>query len=103
MALHGFGSWTALAAKTDWSESTLRGLGLPRARATSRHLREIAAACEVPYEWFTIPSIQGAVEEHSDRLESRRRDPGGIAPTDEERLAEVDDDDDERGSDARDA
>lgn len=95
MALRGYGSWRALAARTDWSESTLRGLGLPRATATSRHLREIAAACQVPYEWFTVPSIQAAVQEQARRLESGRRAPGEPAPTDEEQRAEDGDDDDE--------
>jgi hypothetical protein len=40
-------------AERNLSESTLRRLGADEPRATRVHLRAIAEACELPYEFFT--------------------------------------------------
>jgi hypothetical protein len=61
MALADIGSWEQLAEQTPLSRSTLKDLGTVRGRAEETHLRVIAAACELPYEWFTITDIGGAV------------------------------------------
>jgi hypothetical protein len=89
MALGGVGSWEALAERTPMSRSTLKNLGTPRAHADESHLRVIAAACGLPYPWFTIADIGRAVAREdedpsvAERLEAlegqvaalRRRDP----------------------------
>lgn len=61
MALADIGSWEQLAEETPLSRSTLKDLGTVRGRAEETHLRVIAAACELPYSWFTIADIGGAV------------------------------------------
>jgi hypothetical protein len=66
MALADIGSWEELAARTPLSRSTLKDLGTVRGRAEETHLRVIAAACELPYAWFTVPDIGGAVTREDD-------------------------------------
>jgi hypothetical protein len=61
MALADIGSWEELAERTPLSRSTLKDLGTPRGRAEETHLRVIAAACRLPYAWFTVPDIGRAV------------------------------------------
>src|SRR5437868_12214469 len=61
MALADIGSWEQLAEQTPLSRSTLKDLGTVRGRAEETHLRVIAAACDLPYAWFTIADIGGAV------------------------------------------
>jgi hypothetical protein len=61
MALADIGSWEQLAERTPLSRSTLKDLGTVRGRAEETHLRVIAAACDLPYAWFTITDIGGAV------------------------------------------
>jgi hypothetical protein len=61
MALADIGSWEQLAEHTPLSRSTLKDLGTVRGRAEETHLRVIAAACDLPYAWFTIADIGGAV------------------------------------------
>jgi hypothetical protein len=61
MALADIGSWEQLAECTPLSRSTLKDLGTVRGRAEETHLRVIAAACGLPYAWFTIADIGGAV------------------------------------------
>lgn len=61
MALADIGSWEQLAERTPLSRSTLKDLGTVRGRAEETHLRVIAAACDLPYSWFTIGDIGGAV------------------------------------------
>ena len=61
MALAGFTSWDQLADHTDLSRSTVKDLGTNRGRAKEHHLRVIAAACGLPYEWFTIPDIAATI------------------------------------------
>jgi hypothetical protein len=79
MALADIGSWEQLAAQTPLSRSTLKDLGTVRGRAEETHLRVIAAACDLPYAWFTIADIGGAVTREdedpavSERLEALER------------------------------
>src|SRR4051812_6119094 len=61
MALADVGSWDELAARTPLSRSTLKDLGTVRGRAEETHLRVIAAACGLPYAWFTVPDLRAAV------------------------------------------
>ncbi|HEV7495180.1 hypothetical protein [Baekduia sp.] len=61
MALADIGSWEQLAEQTPLSRSTLKDLGTVRGRAEETHLRVIAAACDLPYAWFTVADIGGAV------------------------------------------
>lgn len=61
MALAGLESWEALAAATGYSRTTLKELGTERKSAQRRHLIAIATACDVPLEWFSVPSIAAAV------------------------------------------
>jgi hypothetical protein len=61
MALADIRSWDELAAKTPMSRSTLKDLGTVRGRAEETHLRVIAAACGLPYAWFTVADLGGAV------------------------------------------
>jgi hypothetical protein len=61
MALADIGSWEQLADRTPLSRSTLKDLGTVRGRAEETHLRVIAAACDLPYAWFTIADLGGAV------------------------------------------
>jgi hypothetical protein len=61
MALADIGSWEQLAERTPLSRSTLKDLGTVRGRAEETHLRVIAAACELPYAWFTVADIGRAV------------------------------------------
>jgi hypothetical protein len=61
MALADIGSWEQLAEQTPLSRSTLKDLGTVRGRAEETHLRVIAAACDLPYAWFTIADLGGAV------------------------------------------
>ena len=68
MGLAGIKSWEALAEKTGMSRSTLKDLGTTRANAEKKHLVPIAAVCELPYEWFTIPSFSEAVSREAARL-----------------------------------
>jgi hypothetical protein len=99
MALADIGSWEELAERTPLSRSTLKDLGTVRGRAEETHLRVIAAACDLPYSWFTVSDIGRAVEREDDdptlaeRLEAMERtvaalvrrdvaggEPGGAAP-----------------------
>jgi hypothetical protein len=79
MALADIGSWEQLADRTPLSRSTLKDLGTVRGRAEETHLRVIAAACDLPYAWFTISDIGGAVTREdedpavSERLEALER------------------------------
>jgi hypothetical protein len=79
MALADIGSWEQLAECTPLSRSTLKDLGTVRGRAEETHLRVIAAACDLPYAWFTIADIGGAVTREdedpavSERLEALER------------------------------
>jgi hypothetical protein len=66
MALADIGSWEELAARTPLSRSTLKDLGTVRGRAEETHLRVIAAACDLPYAWFTVPDIGRAVTREDD-------------------------------------
>lgn len=100
MKLTGVRSWDKLAELTGYSRTTVKDLGTTRKKAEHKHVVNVASACKVPYEWFTIPSIQEAVEEHARRLESERLVQDGLAPTVEERREEDDDDDDEKNIDA---
>jgi hypothetical protein len=61
MALADIRSWDELAARTPMSRSTLKDLGTVRGRADETHLRVIAAACELPYAWFTVADLGRAV------------------------------------------
>ena len=61
MALADIGSWEKLAERTPLSRSTLKDLGTVRGRAEETHLRVIAAACALPYSWFTVADIGRAV------------------------------------------
>ncbi len=54
-------TWAQLAEATKIGESTLKGLGTPRGRADEKHLRVIAAACALPYAWFTVEDLGRAV------------------------------------------
>lgn len=62
MALDGVSSWEDLADKTPFSRSLLKDLGTERARVEEKHLRSIAAACGVPYAWFTVPELAQALD-----------------------------------------
>jgi hypothetical protein len=79
MALADIGSWEELADRTPLSRSTLKDLGTARGRADETHLRVIAAACELPYAWFTIADLGHAVTREDDdpavaeRLEALER------------------------------
>jgi hypothetical protein len=61
MALADIRSWDELAARTPMSRSTLKDLGTVRGRADETHLRVIAAACDLPYAWFTVADLGRAV------------------------------------------
>jgi hypothetical protein len=61
MALADIGSWDELARRVPLSRSTVKDLGTVRGRAEETHLRVIAAACDVPYSWFTVPDLRAAV------------------------------------------
>jgi hypothetical protein len=61
MDLADVGSWEQLAERTPLSRSTLKDLGTVRGRAEETHLRVIAAACGLPYAWFTVADIGRAV------------------------------------------
>jgi transcriptional regulator with XRE-family HTH domain len=89
MALAGISSWEELAERTPLSRSTLKDLGTERRRAEETHLRVIAAACEVPYDWFTVPDLRRALvredeEEPSigERLEALERAVSALARRD---------------------
>jgi hypothetical protein len=79
MALADVGSWDELAARTPLSRSTLKDLGTVRGRAEETHLRVIAAACGLPYAWFTVPDLGRAVSREdevpavAERLEALER------------------------------
>jgi hypothetical protein len=78
MALADISSWDELAERTPLSRSTLKDLGTVRGRATETHLRVIAAACDLPYAWFTIPDLAAAITDDTDpslaeRLEAVER------------------------------
>ena len=79
MALADISSWDELAERTPLSRSTLKDLGTVRGRATEAHLRVIAAACDLPYAWFTVPDLGAAIAddaEHpslTERLEAVER------------------------------
>jgi hypothetical protein len=66
MALAGFTSWEQLADHTPLSRSTVKDLGTSRGHAGEAHLRVIAAACDLPYAWFTIPDIGAAIDREND-------------------------------------
>jgi hypothetical protein len=72
MALAGITSWEQLAEATPFSRSLLKDLGTERADATESHLRSIAAACRVPYAWFTVPTLTDAVAGAEDSTLSER-------------------------------
>jgi hypothetical protein len=61
MALADIRSWDDLAARTPMSRSTLKDIGTVRGRADETHLRVIAAACGLPYSWFTIADVAAAI------------------------------------------
>jgi hypothetical protein len=61
MALADIRSWEELATRTPLSRSTLKDLGTVRGRADETHLRVIAAACGLPYAWFTVADLGHAV------------------------------------------
>jgi hypothetical protein len=61
MALADIRSWDELATRTPMSRSTLKDLGTVRGRADETHLRVIAAACGLPYAWFTVADLGRAV------------------------------------------
>jgi hypothetical protein len=65
LAAH-IGTWDRLAEATKISSSTLKSLGTPRKEAEEKYLRVIAAACAVPYAWFTIEDLAGAVSREDD-------------------------------------
>jgi hypothetical protein len=79
MALADISSWDELADRTPLSRSTLKDLGTVRGRATEAHLRVIAAACDLPYAWFTVADLGAAIAddaEHpslTERLEAVER------------------------------
>ena len=86
MALAGISSWEELAERTPLSRSTLKDLGTERRRADETHLRVIAAACDVPYEWFTVPDLRHALVRDDDeepsigeRLEALERAVSALA------------------------
>jgi hypothetical protein len=62
MALAGVRGWDDLAARTPMSRSTVKDLGTRRGHADESHLRVIAAACGLPYAWFTVADLGRAVE-----------------------------------------
>jgi hypothetical protein len=66
MALADISSWDELARRVPLSRSTVKDLGTPRGRAEETHLRVIAAACDVPYAWFTVPDLRAAVARDDD-------------------------------------
>ena len=66
MALADIPSWDALAERVPLSRSTVKDLGTVRGRAEETHLRVIAAACDVPYAWFTVPDLRAAVAREDD-------------------------------------
>jgi hypothetical protein len=66
MALADISSWDELAERTPLSRSTLKDLGTVRGRADETHLRVIAAACELPYAWFTVADLGRAVAREDD-------------------------------------
>ncbi|HEY4096548.1 MAG TPA: hypothetical protein VGM33_13600 [Baekduia sp.] len=68
MALAGYSSWEQLADRTELSRSTVKDLGTSRGHAKEAHLRVIAAACDLPYEWFTIPDIAVAIQREEDEV-----------------------------------
>ena len=72
MALAGITSWEDLADRTPFSRSLLKDLGTERGEAGERHLRSIAAACSVPYAWFTVPDLKDAVASGEDATLSER-------------------------------
>jgi hypothetical protein len=86
MALAGISSWEELAEHTPLSRSTLKDLGTERRRAEETHLRVIAAACDVPYEWFTVADLRHAIVREDDdepsiaeRLEALERAVSALA------------------------
>lgn len=66
MALADISSWDQLAEKTGMSRSTVKDLGTVRGRANEGHLRVIAAACDLPYPWFTVPDVGRAIAREDD-------------------------------------
>lgn len=66
MALADISSWEELARRVPLSRSTVKDLGTPRGRAEETHLRVIAAACDVPYAWFTVPDLRAAAAREDD-------------------------------------
>lgn len=72
MALAEISSWEALAEVTPFSRSLLKDLGTERADVGEHHLRSIAAACQVPYAWFTVPDLKDAVASGEDATLSER-------------------------------
>jgi hypothetical protein len=61
MALADISSFERLAEVTKLSRSTLKDLGTRRGRADEKHLRVIAAHCDLPYAWFTVADVGRAV------------------------------------------
>jgi hypothetical protein len=61
MALADISSFERLAEVTKLSRSTLKDLGTRRGRADEKHLRVIAAHCDLPYSWFTVADVGQAV------------------------------------------
>lgn len=98
MAIAGLESWEALAAATGYSRTTLKDLGTDRKQAKRRHLIAIAAACDVPIEWFTVSSIPAAVARSAaiTSTEPLRVDLDA-ALREEERLRREERDDDDQG------
>lgn len=88
MALARIAGYRDLATRTDYEYATLKALGTSRS-AGPRHLRDIAAACDLPYSWFTVPSIGEAIDDHARRLGQGLAGRGEPGPTaEEQRLAE---------------
>jgi len=69
MGLAGVASFKALEIRMGkaFSAGTLKSLGAARDLKV-RHAQAIARVCEVPYEWFTVPSLREAVSREAARL-----------------------------------
>lgn len=60
MGASGVDTWEKLAERTGYSWSLVKELGKSRPMQR-KHWQAIAAACNVPYEWFTVPDLGEAV------------------------------------------
>lgn len=94
MALAGVTSWDDLAERTPFSRSLLKDLGTERGRVEEQHLRPIAAACGVPYAWFTVPDLAQVVADSEDatlgeRVEALERQSAATRQRLEAQLREI--------------